>query len=122
MPSGVEMSGSRRNEVRSDHYTYQVAWSEEDQEFVGTVLEFRSLSWLDADRDAALAGITSLVEDVIADMLESGEDVPLPYGERSYSGRFQVRMPPEVHRRLAMDAAREGISLNRLINSRLTSE
>ncbi|KGF17346.1 HicB [Corynebacterium freneyi DNF00450] len=108
--------------MRSDHYTYQVAWSEEDQEFVGTVLEFRSLSWLDADRDAALAGITSLVEDVIADMLESGEDVPLPYGERSYSGRFQVRMPPEVHRRLAMDAAREGISLNRLINSRLTSE
>ena len=107
--------------MRSDHYTYQVAWSEEDQEFVGTVLEFRSLSWLDADRDAALAGITSLVEVVIADMLESGEDVPLPYGERSYSGRLQVRMPSEVHRRLAMDAAREGISLNRLIKSRLTS-
>ncbi|MFD5869247.1 type II toxin-antitoxin system HicB family antitoxin [Corynebacterium sp. NPDC060344] len=107
--------------MHSQRYTYQVAWSEEDQEFVGTVLEFRSLSWLDADRDAALAGITSLVEEVIADMLETGEEIPAPYGERAFSGKLQVRMPSEVHRRLAMEAAREGISLNRLINSRLTS-
>lgn len=107
--------------MRSDHYTYQVAWSPEDQEYVGTVLEFRSLSWLDANRDAALDGITSLVEDVIEDMLEAGEEIPTPYGERSYSGKLQLRMPAEVHRRLAMEAAREGVSLNRLINSRLTS-
>lgn len=31
-------------------FTYQVSWSEEDQEYVATVAEFPSLSWLDADR------------------------------------------------------------------------
>jgi len=37
-----------------------------------------------------------------------------------YSGRFQVRIPPEVHRRLATEAAEQGVSLNRLVSSRLT--
>ena len=32
----------------ADKYTYQTAWSEEDGEFVATVLEFPSLSWLDS--------------------------------------------------------------------------
>jgi len=54
--------------VPSDHYTYRVAWSEEDQKFVGTCVEFPNLSHLAVDREEALVGIQELVRDAGADM------------------------------------------------------
>ena len=54
-------------------YTYQVAWSEEDQEFVASVAEFPSLSWLDANRQQAELGLIDLVAEVVEDMEASGE-------------------------------------------------
>jgi predicted HicB family RNase H-like nuclease len=32
--------------------------------------------------------------------------------EKPYSGRFNVRLNPEVHQRIALEAARNGVSLN----------
>jgi hypothetical protein len=103
----------------ADHYTYRVAWSEEDREYVGTCAEFPSLSHLDADQDAALHGIRDLVADIVADMRSSGEAVPVPMGERHYSGKFQTRIPSELHRMLSIEAAEAGVSLNRLVSNRL---
>ena len=102
-------------------YTYQVSWSEEDQEFVATVAEFPSLSWLDADRQQAERGLLELVAEVAEDMEASGEAVPAPLGSRSYSGKFNVRRSPWLHRRLAIVAKTEGISLNALVNQKLAS-
>ncbi len=51
----------------------------------------------------------------IEDAYERGEDIPLPATERAYSGRLLLRMPRSLHRRLAEDAAREGVSLNQYI-------
>lgn len=103
----------------ADHYTYRITWSSEDEAYVSTVAEFPSLSWLDADRDSALHGIEALLRDVLDDLRASGETPPAPLADRTYSGRFQVRIPPEVHRRLATEAAEQGVSLNRLVSSRL---
>ena len=50
-------------EIAPGKYAFSVAWSPEDQEYVGTVAEFPSLSWLDVDEAKALAGIKSLVQD-----------------------------------------------------------
>ena len=103
----------------AEHYTYRVRWSSEDQEFIGSVAEFPSLSWLDAAQIEAFVGIRRLVESVLVDMTESGETPPVPIGERSYSGRFLIRIPPEQHRALALEAAEQAVSLNRLAASRL---
>jgi len=43
-----------------------------------------------------------------------------PQGRKRYSGKFMVRIPPEVHRKLATQAAEAGISLNRLASSKLS--
>lgn len=106
--------------LKNDRYTYRVTWSEEDQEYVGLCAEFKSLSWLAADPDAALRGIRQLVADVVADLQATGESVPEPIALKQYSGRFVVRIPPDVHRRLALEAAEAGISLNRLASAKLT--
>ena len=103
----------------ADHYAYRVRWSAEDAAYVGTVAELPSLSWIADDRGAAFEGIQALVADVLADTHDSGETPPEALSDRNYSGKFVVRVPPEVHRQLALAAAEQNVSLNRLAASRL---
>lgn len=103
-----------------DKFTYRVTWSDEDEEYVGLCAEFPSLSWLAPTATKALNGIRSVVSDTVDDMTTSGESVPEPISTRSFSGKFVVRVPPQVHRNLTMQAAEAGVSLNRLVSSRLS--
>ncbi len=107
--------------MNGDHYTYRVTWSAEDGEHVGLCAEFPSLSWLAQTPEAALKGIRELVAGTVSDMTATGEVVPVPLAEKHYSGEFRVRIPPEVHRALAIQAAEQGISLNRLASAKLTA-
>ena len=107
--------------ISSRHYRYSVQWSVRDNEFVGTVAEFPSLSWLAPTEDAALAGISRVTAEVVADMSANGEEVPVPLAERDFSGKLLLRIPPELHRRLAAEAADNQVSLNRLLSTRLAN-
>jgi predicted HicB family RNase H-like nuclease len=107
---------------RTDRYTYRITWSEDDGEFAGLCVEFPSLSWLAKSPEAALKGIRRVVEKAVQDMEDNGEPPPAPISGKSFSGKFVVRIPPEVHRALAIKAAEEGISLNRLVSSKLAKE
>jgi len=104
----------------TDLYTYRVTWSENDQEFVGFCAEFSSLSWLASSQEAALRGIRSVVAQVVTDMKRNHEGIPEPLAGRPFSGKFMVRVPPEIHRRLAVEAAESGVSLNRLASAKLS--
>jgi predicted HicB family RNase H-like nuclease len=106
--------------LKNDRYTYRVTWSEDDKEYVGLCAEFPSLSWLVATTEAALKGIRKLVAEIISDMESNDEIIPEPIACRQYSGKFMVRVPPEVHRNLAIRAAESGISLNRVVSSKLS--
>lgn len=105
--------------MTQDHFTYRVTWSPEDGEHVGLCAEFPSLSWLDATPERALAGVRRLVADVVRDMTANGEKVPEPIADRTYSGEFKVRIPPQTHRALVIQAAEQGVSLNRLASAKL---
>lgn len=107
--------------IEPTHYRFSVQWSPRDNEFVGTVAEFPSLSWLDSNEDDAFAGIRQLVADVVTEMRVSGQEPPVPFAEREYSGKLLLRIPPELHQRLATEAAENKVSLNRLISARLTT-
>jgi predicted HicB family RNase H-like nuclease len=103
------------------HYTYRVTWSPEDQEYIGLCAEFASLSWLAKTPEKALKGIQKVVAEVVADLQASGEPVPVALAEKSYSGEFRVRIPPLLHRNLALMAAEQGVSLNRLASAKLAA-
>ncbi len=105
----------------ADRYTYRVFWSDEDNEYVATVAEMPSMSWLEPTQTGALEGLRKVVGDVIADMEANNEPIPAPFRDRHYSGKFLVRIPPELHCQLAIEAAEEHVSLNRLVASRLAS-
>ncbi|WP_165052103.1 MULTISPECIES: type II toxin-antitoxin system HicB family antitoxin [unclassified Adlercreutzia] len=105
--------------IRAQDYTYRVFWSEEDGTYVATVAEFPSLSNVEGSQEAAFFGMVDLVCAVLADMQESGEDPPLPLGSRKYSGKYALRMSPEQHRRVAIEAAEQHVSINQLLVSRI---
>jgi predicted HicB family RNase H-like nuclease len=106
--------------LKNDRYTYRITWSEDDNEYVGLCAEFPSLSWLAITPETALKGIRNLVAEVVSDMESTGEKAPKPIAYRSYSGKFMVRVPPDVHRKLAVQAAESGVSLNRIASSKLS--
>jgi predicted HicB family RNase H-like nuclease len=104
----------------NDKYTYRITWSEDDGDYVGLCAEFPSLSWLSDTPEAALKGIRRLVEEVICEMMKSGDKVPEPIAAKHFSGKFMVRVPPDVHRQLTIEAAEAGVSLNRLASAKLS--
>ena len=106
--------------LKDDRYTYRVTWSEDDSEYVELCAEFPSLSWLSKTPEAALKGIRKVVAEIVEDMRKTGEPVPPAIAGKNYSGKFMVRIPPEVHRKLAIQAAESGVSLNRLASSKLS--
>lgn len=107
--------------MSAEKYTYRVMWSEDDREFVGLCSEFQSLSFLAKTQETALKGILKTVDTVMKDMKKNKEKIPEPISSRHYSGKILVRIPPEVHMKLAMEAEEENISLNRLISAKLAS-
>ena len=106
--------------LKNDRYAYRVIWSDKDDAYLGLCAEFPSLSWLAGTPEAALKGIRRVVAEGIKIMEADGDSIPVPLSNRKYSGKFSVRIPPEIHRHLAIQAAEEGISLNRFISAKLT--
>ena len=107
--------------IKDDRYTYRVTWSHEDQEYVGSCAEFSSLSWLAYTPEEALQGIRNVVAESIADMQSNGEIIPEPIATRRYSGKFTVRVTPDVHRSLAIQAAESKVSMNRFVCGKLST-
>ena len=103
-----------------DLYTCRVLWSDADGMFIGLCAELPSLSHLDDTAEGAFSGIRDVTATALEILQEDNDPLPDPLSTRKYSGVFTVRVPPETHRALALDAAEAGVSLNRLAAERLS--
>jgi antitoxin HicB len=68
----------------------------------------------------ALENLQDALASWLAAALESGAQIPSPQGAaepEDYSGRFSVRVPRSLHRRLVQRADVEGCSLNQLVST-----
>ena len=113
------MASKKKRNACVEKYTYRVRWSEEDAEYVGTCAELPGLSWLDADPDEAFQGIRRVAEEAVVILEKAGDPIPDPFATRAFSGVFKVRVPPDTHRRLAIEAAEARVSLNRIASEKL---
>ena len=96
----------------TDRYLKIVEWSEEDQCYVGTCPGLM-LGGVHGDNEAAVyAELCTAVEEWIRIHEEDEDPLPPPTAGRDYSGKFVVRVGKELHKKLAVEALREGISLN----------
>ncbi len=68
----------------------------------------------------AITEIQAAVDEHVAGMQNLGETPPTPLAERSFSGTFVVRTSPELHGRLAREAAEERVSMNQWVVQKLS--
>jgi predicted HicB family RNase H-like nuclease len=103
-----------------DKYTYRVEWSEDDRVHIARCLEFPSLAAHGETAGKALAEIEKVVDESIRWMNEEHELVPEPFGLKKYRGNLTVRVPSELHKKLVIQSAEEGVSLNQYILSKIS--
>lgn len=108
-----------KHEYGIEDYTYRTFWSNEDECYFGAVAEFALLSAFADTPQKALEEIMNVVRSSRKDAEAQGQEFPPPFCARSYSGNFALRMTPEQHRRIAMEAAEQHVSINHLICSRI---
>jgi len=51
--------------------------------------------------------------------MKAGRKAPEPIVEKQFKGRFPLRLPGDLRRRLELEAKRKGVSLNQLILQRI---
>lgn len=123
MPSSARSNRSHPAGMKpSDLYTYRVFYSPADGEYVAVCAELPGLAVLEKDPGAALRGAREVAAVGVEMLAEKGQAIPEPIAARPYSGVFKVRIPPELHRRLALEAADQDVSLNRLVSAKLAGE
>jgi predicted HicB family RNase H-like nuclease len=97
-------------------YFAKVEFDDEADIFNGEVINLRDVITFEG---TTVKELRNAFQDSVDDYLEfcadRGEDPDKPY-----SGRFVVRVEPELHKSLAIEARKKGASINSLVSEALT--
>jgi len=88
---------------------------DEDGSFFAEIVEFPGCFATGATAPEALQNVESVAVDWIKIALAQGQNIPEPMESGEYSGKLVLRMTNGLHRRAALWAHREGVSLNQFI-------
>ena len=89
-----------------------VHFSAEDRVFYGKVEGVNDLISFEGETvDQLETGFKQMIDEHIIDCKK--DNLPI---EKSYKGNLNIRLSPEIHRKVAKNAALKGISLNQYIN------
>lgn len=105
------------NTIEYKGYVGSVEFSQEDGVFFGKVMGLRALlSYEGSTAAELLADFHSAVDDYLALCQAEGKEP-----ERAFKGSFNVRISPELHKKLAVRAASQQMSLNSYVVQALTN-
>lgn len=108
------------NQYRAEQYRYIIGWSEDDQDYLGKVAEFPSLSAFADSLGDALKEITVVVEMVLEDLQLSGESIPQPIGVFEYQSNLTVHVSQATTEQLTLTVATEDNLLKSWATNRLS--
>lgn len=98
-------------------YVGSVEFSEEDGLFFGKVMGLRALlSYEGSNATELVADFHAAVDDYLALCAAEGTEP-----EKAYKGSFNVRISPELHKKLAICAAAQQMSLNSFVEHALAN-
>jgi predicted HicB family RNase H-like nuclease len=94
-------------------------YKDEDGDWLAHFVELVNISAFGETPETAIAELKTAWEMVKEDYRASEEKIPIAPSRREYSGQFNVRIDKRIHRALAIEAAKAGISLNALVAQKL---
>jgi len=114
---------SRQEKIRktSARYPRLIEWSAEDDVFVGSAPPLLGQCCHGHTEAEVATQLAAIVDDLVADVLDGKMAVPAPPEGKIFSGKFLVRITPELHRRAALQALARGESLNQFVAEAISS-
>lgn len=109
------------NKKLSDHYLKVVEWSEEDQCYIGTSPGLIVGGVHGKNQLKVFEAICVAVDEAIATLKKEGKPLPPQTANKRYSGKIALRIPAELHKKIAIKAGQNGESINRFIQEQLES-
>lgn len=82
--------------------------------FYGRILELDGCQSTGDTLEELYQSLNEAMEGYLEVRLENNMPIPIPENADKYSGKFVVRLPRSLHQRLAIEAEKEGVSLNQL--------
>ena len=103
-------------------YPAQLTYQREDDDsyWIAEALDLPGCMSDGASPSEAIENLEDAKQLWIETQIEDGLEVPEPTQTKNYSGKFLVRMPKSLHRRLAEQAKYDGVSLNHYVVSLLS--
>ena len=103
----------------ADRYIKLVEWSEEDQCYVGSSPGFIGSCCHGKDEAKVYKELCTIVGEWVE--IHEEEEIPLPESvvNKSFSGKFVIRVGTELHKALAIKAVKSGESLNHFCTEQL---
>ena len=102
------------------NYSIRITWSDKDEGFIATVPEFRNLSAFGKTYEEALQEVKIVLEEYIEAYKEDRLPLPEPSNVPTFSGQIRLRLPKILHQNLALEAERQGVSLNTYMVAQLS--
>ena len=96
-------------------YAIMVAYSEGDKGFIATVPELPGCSAFGDTEEEAIKEVKVAASLWLSAARKAKRKIPDPIVEKPFKGRFPLRIPEDLRRRLELEAKRRGVSLNELI-------
>lgn len=106
------------NLIKYKEYHAKIEYSAEDQTFFGRIIGINDTIVFEGETPQELE---KMFHDTVDDYLRMCEE----HGkepDKEYKGSFNVRIPPELHKRVALEAEARGISLNQFITDAVKHE
>ena len=97
-------------------------FQDEDGDWLAHLVEMPGISAFADTPAAALTELAVAWEAAKESYQAHNEPVPVAPARKEYSGQFNVRIDKRLHRRLAMEAGRAGISMNALVAHKLAQD
>jgi predicted HicB family RNase H-like nuclease len=110
--------GARESSDRFDGYAVEV-FLDDDGDYLAHLAEMPNVSAFGPTPEKALAELAIAWQLVKESYAEENRPVPIAPSRRQYGGVFNVRIDKRIHRALAFEAERAGISLNALVAQKL---
>ena len=82
--------------------------------FYGKILELDGCQSTGDTLEELYQSLNEAMEGYLEVRQENNMPIPVPGTADKYSGKFVVRLPKSLHQKLAIEAEKEGVSLNQL--------
>ena len=102
-----------------DKYLKVVEWSDVDNCYIGTAPGLFDGGVHGKSEEKVFKELCIAVEDVVKTMKKSGMVLPQPTINKKFSGKIALRMPPDLHKALFINAMQSGESVNKFIQHKL---